>query len=392
MRTISDLEQHLIGMGHGGTLNKVRNLYSLYERVASKVLARMKPIEAMRTQALASAVYDDVNNYALPVDYNDLIDLIPQDNRDLWDKAFRNNAGQFDIEKAVREKTLSIEANNGLKYIRINWRSRQGKVLSTVNGITGNGTWSAVGSATGVATDNIFYTSGGGSVVLTHVASGDGIQNTTMNAVDLTKENGVSTAFVQVYFSVVPTSAQLTWGNDLTTKYWTGVAATTQADGTAFKVGWNLIQFVWSAATQTGTNTTTAFDSAKITFAGTNLGKIRVDNIIFNIGRNFDIKYYSKYFFIDKDGITWKSAPVDQSDYVLVDNDSLPHFLYECLKEMAQQMEGTDGAFDITYAEKELATLYPSYKSRYPSQVKKTIASYGSGPNYGPYRAGRFKK
>lgn len=389
--TVSQIQDHLIGMGHGGTLKKVRNIYALYERCAARLSAYIKPLETIRLQSLTSAIYDDVYNYAAPTDLNDLIDLIPEDNRQAWDITYRNQAGKFDVLKAIREKTLSIEGNNGIKTLRINWRSRQPKVLNSMNSYNGNGTWLAVGSATGVGTDDIFKVSGGGSVVFTHVASGDGIKNITMSAVDLTDENGVAVAFVWVYFSTVPTSATLAWGNDITTKFWTSVAQTTQADGTAFQVGWNLLSFSWAAATQTGVVAPATIDSAQITFAGTALGKIRVDNLVFAIGRNFDIKYYSKYFFMTSAGV-WESRPASDTDLILVDNDTLPMFLFECLKDMAQQMEGTDGAFDITYAEKELALLYPIYRGRNPSMVKKMVSSYGGSPQYGPSRWPRFRR
>lgn len=382
---ISAIKDHLTGMGHGGTLNKVRNIEAMFERSASRFLLLCRPLETMRLMPLTQPVYDNLNVYTLPSDFSDIIDLIPGDNRQLWDSSFRNYAGKFDIQKATRNRTISIEGNNGQKVLLINWKSRQPKVLNALNGVTTNGTWSAVGSATGVSTDTIFKTSGSGSVVFTHVASGDGIQNSTMAAVDLTNENGVSEEIFSVYLSAIPTSITPVWGNDLTTKFWTGVPITTQADGTTFQVGWNTVAASWAAATQTGTVTPSTIDSVKLTFQSTGaLGKIRVENITFAIGRNFNIKYYSKYLFMTAAGV-WESRPTfnQDSDLVLVDNDSLPLFLLECLTDMAQQMEGTDSAFDIGFAEKQLMALYPVFKGRYPNQSKKTSTSYGSGPNYG---------
>ena len=393
MQTRAQIEEHLTGMGHGSTLKAVRNIDALMERAASMTQAQCKPLETIRTLPLASAIYDDFYNYALADDFNDLIDLIPQDDRELWDKAFRNPAGQFDIQKAIRQKTISIEGNNGRKTIRINWRSRKPKVFNSMNSYTNGGTWTAVGSAANVATDTVFKVSGGASVVFDHNASGDGIQLLNGNSIDLTTENGISNEFVWVYFSAIPTSATFVWGNDLTTKYWTSPAITTQADGTPFKVGWNLLSTPWASAAQTGVVAPATIDSAKLTFASSDaLGKIRVDNITFAIGRPFDMKFYSKYFFIDKDTVTWKSRPTSPDDFVLVDNDTLPIFLFECLQEMAQQMEGTDGAFDITYAEKRLATLYPIYRGRNPSMVKKSVTSYGGAPRYGAGSWNRFRR
>ena len=392
MFTVSQIHSHLTGMGHGGTLNKVRNLYQVHERTSSIMRAHVKPLEMIRTQALASAVYDDIYNYTLPTDYDDLIDLIPEDNRTLWDNAFRTNAGQFDREKAARNKTVSIEGNNGRKIIRINWRSRQPKVLNSMNSYNGNGTFTAVGSATGVTTDNIFFVSGGGSTKFTHNASGDGIQCTNMQPVDLTSESTVGSVFVWVFLSALPTSMSAVFGNDLTTKYWTAVDQTTQADGTSFQVGWNLLKFDWSSATQTGTVAPASIDSLKLTLASTGaLGTVRVDNVTVAIGRNFELKYYSKYLFQTPAGM-WESMPTSEDDLVLIDNDDLPLYLYEFLQEMAQQMEGTDGQFDINFALQRLQKLYPIFKGRYPSMAKKQTASYGGPPRYGPIAWRRMKR
>jgi hypothetical protein len=375
--TISQIKEHLTGMGHGGTLNKVRNIEAMFERAAATFLLLLHPVESMRTAALANPIHDDIYNYALASDFGSLIDLIPQDNRQSWDRAVRDSVGNFDLQKAIKSKTVSIEGSEGAKIIRINWRSRQGKLLHNMDSVTANGIWAIVGSASGIAADTIFKKSGSASIKFTHVVSGDGIQNITMTAVDLTSENGVADIFVPVFFSTVPTSVTAIWGNDLTTKYWTGVAQTTQADGTAFQVGWNLLKFSWSAATQTGTVAPATIDSFKITVAGTALGTMRVDNILFSIGRNFDHKYYSKYLYRNTAG-TWISKPTSDDDSVMINNDTLPQYLMECLEAMSQQTEGTDAAFDLGFAERTLARLYPAYRGLYPSQVKKTSASYGN--------------
>jgi hypothetical protein len=371
-------------MSHGKTLNKITNKYSLYERVASVFLQKCKPLETIRLAGLASTIHDDFYNYALPSDYNSIIDLMPQDDRNNWDRAFRRKAGQFDLEKAIKNNTLSIEGSEGSKIIRINWRSRHGKTLHTMNSVTSNGTWSAVGSATGVIANTIFKITGSGSIEFDLVTTGDGIQNTTMTAIDMTDEDEVSDIFAWVYFgtTVGLTSISGIWGNDLTANYWTSVAQTTQADGTAFKAGWNLIKLPWSTATETGTVDPTTIDSFKLTFAcSVAKNNIRVDNILFSIGRNFDIKYYSKFLFKNSAG-TYISIPTTDDDNVTIDNDSLPEFLYEMLKGMAHQVEGTDSAFDITFAEKELQELYPSFRSEHPDQRKKVVGNYSSLPRF----------
>ncbi len=364
-------------MGHGATLNKVRNIEALFERVAGIFLLKFHPLESMRTAALASTVHDNVYDYTLPSDFGSMIDLIPQDNRTTWDKALRNNAGVFDLEKAIKTKVVSIEGSEGSKIIRINWRSRQGKTLHTMDSVTANGTWEAVNSTENIIADSIFKKTGGASIKFRVVNSGVGIQNDEMQAMDLTDEDEVADVFVPVFLTEIPESLRATWGNDLTTNFWTSAVQTTQADGTAFKVGWNLLKFPWSSATETGAVDPSLIDSFKIIITGSVPGLVRVDNIIFSIGRNFDIKYYSKYMFRNSEG-TWISRTSSDDDIVAVDNDTLPMFLFECLKEMAAQMEGTDSAFDINHADDALRVLYPAYTGVYPSQLKKVSAGYGS--------------
>lgn len=376
-------------MGHSGTLNKVRNIEAMLERSASRFLLKCHPLESMRTVPLSAVVHDDLNNYALASDFGSLIDLIPEADRQSWDTAFRDRAGRFDAEKARRNRTLSIEGSEGTKIIRINWKSRATKILNTCNSLTGNGTWAAVAGATSVALDEITKFSGSGSIKFSVTTTGDGISNTTMTAVDLTDESRVSDTIFAIYLGsdyANLTSVTPTWGNDLTTKYWTGTAQTAQADGTAFKFGWNLIKASWSAATQTGTVAPATIDSFKVTLTITSsMANVRLDNILFSIGRNFDSKYYSKYLFKNNTTGAWISQPRsgNDDDIVLVDNDTLPLFLFECLVDMAHQMEGTDSAFDINLAEAQLKVLYPAYKGLYPSMVKKVRGRTGALPARG---------
>lgn len=385
MFTIAQIDEHLIGMGHSSSLNKVRNKEAMYERAASMFTLKHKTLEQMRTAALASTIHDDFYNYALASDFGSLIDLMPQDDRQSWDKAFRTDAGAFDLQKAISEKTVSIEGSEGVKTVRINWRSRKGAVLNAANDTDDNGTFVAVNGTTGIEQDTITKISGGGSVRFDLAASGDGIKNITMDAVDLTDEDEVADVFVWLYF---PTVANLTsvialWGNDMTTKYWTSIAQTTQADGSAFKAGWNLFRFPWSTAIETGTVAPATIDSFELTFVTTGaIANVRMDNIVFSIGRNFDMKYYSKYFFKNATSGTWISRPTVDStdDYVLVDNDTLPGFLFELLTAMAHQLEGTDSTFDLNFARQQLQDIYPILRAQSPNQTKRNISRSTAGP------------
>jgi len=385
---VADFKSNLTAILHGGTLNKVRNVEMAMERAANTMLSKIDPIDTERIVALTATIHDDVYNYALPADYKKIIDLYPQDRRDSLDSATRGFAEMFDLRKELTNKTITIESNNGSKFIRINWRSHQPKTINELNTLTANGTWSAVGTANGLVADDIDYISGSGSIKFNSATTGDGLQNTTMTAVDLTDEDEVADFWV--WFKVKDstdlanlTSVSLVWGNDLTTNYWTGVAQTNQADGTVFQVGWNQVKIPWSTATETGTVTPSTVDSVKITFATTaTISGLRVDNITCSIGRNFNIKYYSKYLLKNSAG-TWISRTTDDTDIIVLDNDAIQIYLLETLGIVAHQIEASDSSFDISYAKQELDTLYKRYKSEYPSFSKKPINYYGGSPSRG---------
>lgn len=395
--TILQIKDHLSAMLHGGSLKKVRNIYSAFGRAANNLLTEIHPTETIRTAGLTNTVHDNVYNYPLPSDFNEIIDLYPQDLRESSDKAGRKLSQFFDVRKAITNKTLVIEGSEGSKILRVNWKSHQPVTIHTMDDYDNNGTWEAYGTASGIEQDTITKYSGGGSVRFDLSATGDGIQCNDMSAVDLTDEDESGELFLWFYIKNSTDLANLTsitlqWGNTLTTQYWTGVAQTTQADGSAFKVGWNLVKFSWSAATETGTVDPTTIDSVKITFAiSAAITDIRVDNIVCSNGRNFDIKYYSKYLFKNSAG-TFLGKPTDDADTCILDNDAINIFLYMAFMECAHQIEGEESTADITYARNKLYGdptaldikgrngLVTTYNSMYPSMVKKAIGSYGAVP------------
>lgn len=388
MYTIAVVENHLTGMGHGSTLNKIQNKYFLYERAANTMRSKIDVITLMRTAPLTNAVHSDVYNYALPSDFSKLIDIYPQANRQSYDIAFRKDATDFDLLKEINQKKISIESENGTRYLRIDWDISGSKTVSGVNSSTN---WSAVGSAANITEDSLFKISGSKSLRFDVVATGDGLKNTALDALDLSDWDEQATFFAWLY---IPDTSNITsvaarWGNDVSTAYWESTAVTTQADGTAFKVGWNLLKFDWDSATETGTVDPETIDSFQIAITGSAQANYRLDNIIVSLGSIFEMKYLSQYAFQDSSG-TWIQRPTSDTDVIVVDDLAFNIFLHECLIAMAQQQEGEDSGFDVQFAQVELngnprspdptqrMGAYRRYKREYPSQTKKQTQTWFS--------------
>jgi hypothetical protein len=377
---VADFKANLEALIHKAKIETVDDIDLLLERAANTFLLKCDPLDTMRVAALSNTVHDDVYNYSLPADYKRIIDLYPQDSalsRSPSDVADRKFAEPFDLDRLMSDRDISIEANNGSKILRVNWPTRSPKVINAMNSLTSNGAWAVSGTASGLKINDLFYISGGASVEFDVAASGDGIQNTTMGQVDLTDEDEVGEFFAWIYLPSAPTSISLVWGNNLTTTYWTSAAQTTQADGTAFRAGWNLVKFSWLSATETGTVDPTTIDSLKLTIASTGaLANVRVDNIVCSLGKNFDIKYYSKYLITDSSGTSWKSRTTTDTDLVILDNDCIQLYLLECLIATAQQVIRKGSNVDITWAKNELNELYDAYEVEHPAQARRATFNY----------------
>ena len=298
--SIQDVKNHLTAMLHGGSLSKVRSWDEACERAANIVLANLDPIETERTTPLARVIHDDLNNYPLPSDYKKIIDLYPQDDRTYLDSAGRVYIERFALRVPIKNKELTIEGSEGSKFLRVNWKSEPPVTFHAMNSLTTGGTITAVGSATGLRLQKLYKLSGSGSIEFDVVATGDGIQSVNTTTLDLEDWDELPDIIFPVYIGDKTnlTSITFIFGNDLTANYWTCVAQTVQADGTAFQNGWNWIRCPWSTATETGTVDPATIDSWKITIQATGaISNVRVDNITFSLGRVFDIKYYSKYLF-----------------------------------------------------------------------------------------------
>lgn len=389
--SILEVKDHLTGMLHAGSaLRKVRNIEHAFGRAAANVIANSKPVETIRTQPMNSLIYDNVYDYPLQSDVKEIIDIIPEGIRYNSAEARRIVARDFDLFKEFKEQRISVEGANGVKVLRVNWRAKRPIVADTMNVTTG---WTVVGTASNLKRQTQYFISGDASLQFDVDASGDGIQKTTLETLDLTDEDEVADLFLWLHVPDTANLAKLTsitaiWGNDLTTNYWTGVAQTLQADGTAFKVGWNLIKVPWGTATETGSVNPAAIDSIKVTIARTAaITKLRVDSIMFIVGRDFDLKYYSGYPFQTAAG-AFIERPTADTDVVVFNDEMYQAFLNECLIECAAQIEGGDSGFDIKSAEKRLwgnpnspdpngrVGLYARYRSTYPSQVKKATSSW----------------
>jgi len=400
--TVSQLKSDLTGILHGTTISKVTNLDNLINRAGRKVIAEIDPAETKKTANFESAIFDQVFDYTAPEDLkgNKVIDIRPQFNRTVLDNFSQRPSENFDIRKT--QNTFHVRMNNSVRSIRLSKQiTPSPSVIHTLDTITGNGTWAVGGDAENLTVDSLNFVAGSASLNFDLDGSGTTgfIQNSTMQQVDLTDLDEQGSVFVFIFlpdFTTI-TNVILRWGND-TSNFWSRTV-TQPHDQTTFKTGFQLLRFDWNGATETGTVDPAKIDYLRvtITYDGVADTDFRVDNIVAQNGKIFEIEYYSKFLFRSSAGV-FKEEQNNDTDLINLDTDSYNILTYECAFLSAQQLQGQDSSFDVNFFREELygagegkPGLYKLYKRSNPSEAEKFQARYYRMPQR-TYRTGNRRR
>lgn len=380
---ISDLKDRINSKVHN-SINKIVDVDSLIIEAGNNLLLAVDSPALIRSTQLTNGLYDAVYSYAAPADLKEdkIISLIPQDPLNQTPAQNYNQTYSKELDLRKELGTLSIDDNSTVRTLKaVGIGLRAGVTVNDANSLTTNGTWSAGDNAINLAIDTINYVSGNASLKFDISASGSTayLENSTMQAVDLTNYVNTGSAFVYVYIpsTSIITSVNLRWGND-SSNYYSATATTTQ-DNTAFIAGWNLLRFDWAGATETGTVTDTAVDYLRVTFnyTGTATTSCRVDNIVFRLPAIYNLKYYSNYLYRSTAG-TWLEKPTasDDSDIINTDTTGFNMLVAECALLAAQELAGEDSSFDVDFFKNQKREVWGQYTSNNKSQAMKRREPY----------------
>lgn len=404
--TIQQAKDDLAGIVHGKTVNKITNIFSAATRAGRNLLAMVDPDETRQIAQLT--LYDRVTDVAAPADLKEkrIIDIRPQfsttRDRSTADNLSNRMSKDFDMRRRWGSWFTVMDVN-GLKYLRVKASLTPSALgldtLDTINGWTADGT-----GAQNLALESIVYDQGAFQFDMAAGQSTGYIQSTTIASVDLTTAVNKSAGFLELY---IPTAAALAaivsidlrWGNDTTTKYYNRTITTAHLG--ALRVGKNTLRFDWNGATKTGAVDPATIDSARITINtnGSAISALIVSNLFFSIARIWEIEYYSKNLFQDKNGV-WKSDTDDDEDVINLDVASYNIFLLEFALAGLQQIQGKDAAADRSFVEdqlygnsaKNIIGAYPLYKENNPSQKEKVTQSYYNNFGFRGADGGRYRR
>jgi len=384
---VSDLKNDLASVLHGTTLNQVQNVNQAINRAGRKLLTDVDLAETIRIQDLTSPIFDRIYDYAIPDDLKGdrVIDIRPQVNRTVMDRFLQTYNEPFDAYKADApgQPLFTLQWNTGIKSIRIEKALPFGALVNGVTAVTGdNGTWSGNANVANLSTSYINFVYAGSSVTWDVGASTNPadayIENSTMDAVDLSVQEEQGFLFCYAYFPtpLAVNNVTLSWGSS-SSDYWSRTVSVTQFNN-AFQLGWNLLQFNWHGATVTGSPDASSITYLKfnVNYDGTADVAYYLNDITCQLGSIYQIEYYSKFLFRDAITGAFQENVTSDSNLINLDTDSYNLLFNITAFFTAQQVQGADSQFDASYWQNEYATALERYKSKIKSQVLMPMRSY----------------
>ncbi len=370
--SISTLKDDLSGIVHGTTVDKITNLYGLFNRAAGEMILDVDPMETKRIVTL-SQVFNSVYDYSAPSDLkgNRIIDLRPQAGRK--GEVFPQRFNQwFDKKKwLANQNQFTIQHNTGVKSLRIDAPFLTSPIVLSDTG--SSSPWTAGGTASNVGVDTTYNVAGGGDITFDVTAGTGYIFATALPTVDLTDNLGIAYQFYWAYFPSVPTLVEFRWGSSASDYYY--ASSTTQADGTAFVAGWNRIGVAWASATLVGAPVITAYDAIRFSIvAPASMVGVKFCYPISVVGQYLEAEYYSKYFFRNPTTNAFQERVVDDSSdletLLNLDTESYGIYVAKLSELIFQQLQGDDAKNESKSYAQKYGKLLLRYKNLYPSEVQ----------------------
>ena len=389
--SVLNAKQDLTGIIHGTTLNSITNIDQLFNRAARQLLQDLDPQETIR-YSLTGAVFSEIYDYACPDDLKGtkIIDISPQVNRQKSDIFLSKYNQVFDIAKNTSlQDMFTIKYNQGVRALNMNFNSAPNPIdIDTMSSITDNGTYSVTSGANNLTVDSQNYVVGGSSLSFNLLAgqSSGYIQNSTLNAIDLTDNLNQGTQFLWVYLPTASsiTSIDLRWGSS-STNYYSLSTSVTQSN-TAFQNGWNLLAFNWASASVTGSPIITSIKYVRVTFTynSTLQTGVKVNGLTSQLGSLLNLEYYSEDLFRDAITGAFQSSVTDDSNLINLGLESYNIYLNQLAYLTAQQLQGLDAMFyDGNFFLQAYQQGVQRYRSTYKSQVQKPQTNYYNMPKKG---------
>lgn len=365
----------------------IENIDRLVNRAARFVVNDIDLRSTKRRAYISPSLNENQYDYQAPSDLKELalIDIRRLEGREETDKFNLATVEYFDRNKHLNKNLVCIEDRDFQKKIRVSANTREDAnrevVIHEMDDIDADGTWSVSLDASNLTEDldNFLYGEGALNFDMDQagstVAAGY-LTNSDFDAVDLSDFEHSGSVYVSMY---MPTSVlagvTLRIGSSSTVYFEKQVTQTNES--LAFSVGWNLLRFDFSSATETGTVDMDNVDYIRLALnkpiSGFGASKDwRVDYIVARRGKPHEIWYYTKYPWQSSAG-TYLENSTASTDLLNADHEEYELIILKGKEIVARDLKFFD---DANLYRQEYEAAKARYQMNYPSERLKMIQSY----------------
>src|SRR3990167_8843588 len=282
-----------------------------------------------------------------------------------------------------KDKIYTIEQRDGGQVLRVNQPDiGTSTTVHEANDFDSNGTWEADATnsdALNVTTDSVVYQESSGSVKFDADVSQSSnnrvtVTNDDMTAIDLSAYTRTGIIRFWLYVPDVTndtskyvTTVEFRWGSS-SSNYWS-LTVDKPANSAVFQDRWNLLQFDWRDATETGTVDETAIDYLELTV---NYSASQADAVGFRINdiniynpKEMKLVYFSNFTVATTSTNIWKARATATTDILLAPDIYKNVYVYAFNWYMMQFLYPLDANLVKAYELK--------YKGQYSQQKKRWI-------------------
>lgn len=369
---ITQAKADLGGVLHGTTLNKVQNIDGLILRACRQVMVDIDLKETVKKTDFT--LYKNVYDYICPSDIkgNKIIDIHPVNtdyNVSVYSQRFNQNFNRG-VASGRTSNDLNYDYDTYLRAIKIN----ADKILPSpiiIDAAIDSTTYT--GTVTNLITDPINYKINNASVRFS-ASTGQYVSKVFTTSLDLSDHFNLSSLFFNVYLSNTITSLEYRIGFD-NSNYYSWIV-TTDSVNKALIEGWHTIKVDWANTTIVGAPSASIINSIRVIFTTASPIVANVNNFTSNLGKKYQMSYYSENMFRNNITGVFESTPSSDSSFFNASNEGYNLILNQVAIYAVQQVQGSSGASDTAFFANEYAKVLIKQKAEYKSQIQKPQAYY----------------
>jgi len=365
-----------------GKIGILVDFQSTLNQGVREVLSDIDMVSMRRRSQLAPNLFSGLFEYAAPTDLKGYGIITVQDQT----FSHARDWSLVPYEQFMRRQdknTIAISDYDFVRKVLLNTYNQSSGFVSTNDGTivpnakttissmdaltSGGGTWGPFGDVTAgeVYQDQDNFVEGSGSIRFNINAVGGttaGIVNSTLTSSDLsTYFNQNGQAFIWTYITSTTNLTNFILRLGSSASAYNSKTVTTQADGTAFASGWNLLKFDLYSVTLTGVPVNTAITYCAIymtkTVAKVSETGYRFDFLVARRGQVNNLYYYSNYGWQTSVGV-YKENSTASSDLINCTTEEYDIIKTKCAEIAAYEVDEDKSGDRYTQQYKDMKRQY----------------------------------